>query len=580
MDNKKSSKETLRKLLYSDSDDKRKMFLNINLLRELKKHLLEHMKEKERGCINLYQIENYLIERALDPLTEEIYKDCEHLINDTLNYLRSRPDYWIINSEVYLDIISKNGKIYYSDDKYINKDLVAIYNFIYKNSFKKITSSSQTTAHEINDYLNDENYPIEKLVNDADYCKFLNLLERDSCLEIDESKKLLYDINILPLIFKFILSKYSEELNKNFSSDYDLNLFQVKIQNFILFFSYIEYNESLASLWIQKPENLPINPNAKKYRLRLSKINEEELDKIYLENQIKIFNLQEKINHFKNTKLVVEFFQFLKQNNTREIINSLEINQEKSENKMNLILYSYILLNNVFNLLKEYLKVNLDNGFNLKEKLLTPFINQDMKTLHKNFRKYFSSFKLLKNLYSEIINENDRKLKEIVEFYVYVIENKNSYEGSLYLMIKYMKFNKVRYNSNTDVCFNTYEKCFGTNLNLEKLDILANEYVNDYYEHETSKMKRIYKMENAGINWNERDLKNFEDGLVLYGHCQLANTKIAKFMGNHIEPSHVKWFRGRICKEKRIQKKIEKEMKIKEMRKRKNISWKAAPQEL
>jgi hypothetical protein len=75
MEKKKlNSNEILRKLLYSDnSDDKHRNYLNINLLRELKRHLLDNMTEKEKGCINLYHLENYLIERALDPLTEEIY---------------------------------------------------------------------------------------------------------------------------------------------------------------------------------------------------------------------------------------------------------------------------------------------------------------------------------------------------------------------------------------------------------------------------------------------------------------------------------------------------------------------------
>ena len=35
------------------------------------------MTEKERGCINLYHLENYLIEQALDPSTEYNYKDFE-----------------------------------------------------------------------------------------------------------------------------------------------------------------------------------------------------------------------------------------------------------------------------------------------------------------------------------------------------------------------------------------------------------------------------------------------------------------------------------------------------------------------
>jgi hypothetical protein len=75
MELNKFSKESLKKLLYSDhSDDSQRVYLNINLLRKFKNFLIENMTEKEKGCIHLYHLENYLIERALDPLTEEIYK--------------------------------------------------------------------------------------------------------------------------------------------------------------------------------------------------------------------------------------------------------------------------------------------------------------------------------------------------------------------------------------------------------------------------------------------------------------------------------------------------------------------------
>ena len=68
-------KEGLKKLLYSDhTDDKQRNYLNINLLRYLKDYLLNSLSEKERGCIHLYHLENYLIERALDPSTEESFK--------------------------------------------------------------------------------------------------------------------------------------------------------------------------------------------------------------------------------------------------------------------------------------------------------------------------------------------------------------------------------------------------------------------------------------------------------------------------------------------------------------------------
>jgi hypothetical protein len=76
MENKNFNKDAwLKKLLYNDNaEDRQRMYLNINLLRQFKEYLFEKMTEKEKGCINLYHLENYLIERALDPTTEEIYK--------------------------------------------------------------------------------------------------------------------------------------------------------------------------------------------------------------------------------------------------------------------------------------------------------------------------------------------------------------------------------------------------------------------------------------------------------------------------------------------------------------------------
>jgi hypothetical protein len=65
----------LKKLLYSDNkEDKQGVYMNINLLRHLKEYIYQRLTEKEKGCINLYHLENYLIERSLDPTTEENYK--------------------------------------------------------------------------------------------------------------------------------------------------------------------------------------------------------------------------------------------------------------------------------------------------------------------------------------------------------------------------------------------------------------------------------------------------------------------------------------------------------------------------
>jgi hypothetical protein len=135
----------------------------------------------------------------------------------------------------------------------------------------------------------------------------------------------------------------------------------------------------------------------------------------------------------------------------------------------------------------------------------------------------------------------------------------------------------INHNSNQSE-INIFEKQFCSNITDQKLNFIEDEYVNNYYLNPDNIDKRIYKTENAGINWSNEDLKKFDDGLRLFGHCQLANNKIAKYMGSHIEVSHVKLFRGKISKERRIKKKKEKEQKICEMKKKRNLNWKVLPQ--
>jgi hypothetical protein len=65
----------LKRLLYSDHmEDRQGTYLNVNLLRHFKDYLFDKLTNKEKGCINLYHLENYLIERSLDSSTEELYK--------------------------------------------------------------------------------------------------------------------------------------------------------------------------------------------------------------------------------------------------------------------------------------------------------------------------------------------------------------------------------------------------------------------------------------------------------------------------------------------------------------------------
>jgi hypothetical protein len=300
-----TNNDGLAKLLYSDnSDEKQRNYLNINLLRYLKNYLLQSMTQKERGCINLYHLENYLIERALDPMTEEIYKNGEELIHDTLNYLRSRHDYWIKNSEVYLEIVNKGFNP--EDDKYVNKDLIAVYNYIYQSEIREdrshmIVDATTDPDFDVIDLLDDKT-----VLNNPDYLEFVELLQSNDYIAIDPAKRLVFDSTVVPLIFSYCV--------KNFGVND--NMVGTKLQNLILFFSYVGYHEELDILWNNTKEDKDIlqTANSKKYNLRLSKLNEDEMDALYIQKQIKIFELQEKLSAVKNFHLVENFLSYLKAN--------------------------------------------------------------------------------------------------------------------------------------------------------------------------------------------------------------------------------------------------------------------------
>lgn len=257
-------------------------------------------------------------------------------------------------------------------------------------------------------------------------------------------------------------------------------------------------------------------------------------------------------------KKLKNFSFFLRQNKIKEEIVKDENNNsfKNNENKMKIILSAYTLLLNIFNMFDYYLNTlsTIKNNFNKNE--------ENSFDDHKNLFETYKNFPLLhKNI---IIDQFE--LSNFVKFYIKVIEKKQNYDGCIKIINNCNQINKTTQKN---------EIIFGTsNLTESKLEQICSSYLKDYYNTEDTKNKRIYKMENAGSNWTQEDIKRFNEGMRLYGHCQLANTKIAKYMGSHIETSHVKLFRSKISKEKRIKRKQEKEIKITEMKKKRNATWK------
>jgi hypothetical protein len=196
--------------------------------------------------------------------------------------------------------------------------------------------------------------------------------------------------------------------------------------------------------------------------------------------------------------------------------------------------------------------------------LVHSYINQTTPTTDLDLKTIFESFKKLKHYYKAPLS--DKEISTYLNLYHELIENKQNYNNCVQLLKKYQNFSK---NIKIPIDEKQFDKQFCSNLTEIKLNQIHTDYIDNYYETQANKTKRIYKMENAG----KEDIKNFENGMRLFNHCQLANNKIAKY-GTHIEVSHVKLLRGKISREKRMKKKQEKDIKISEMKKNKNLNWK------
>lgn len=68
--------------------------------------------------------------------------------------------------------------------------------------------------------------------------------------------------------------------------------------------------------------------------------------------------------------------------------------------------------------------------------------------------------------------------------------------------------------------------------------------LNRHYNSPEEVKKRSYRyFSNERTPWSKDDFEKFYEGLELYNSEQLANKKIARHMGNHIDPNHVRYER-------------------------------------
>ena len=73
-DNENNTENSLTKLLNVDNyEDHERMFINVNLLRDLNNHLKSQLTDIELGCLNEYYLESYLIEKTFDQNIRDIY---------------------------------------------------------------------------------------------------------------------------------------------------------------------------------------------------------------------------------------------------------------------------------------------------------------------------------------------------------------------------------------------------------------------------------------------------------------------------------------------------------------------------
>lgn len=75
-----------------------------------------------------------------------------------------------------------------------------------------------------------------------------------------------------------------------------------------------------------------------------------------------------------------------------------------------------------------------------------------------------------------------------------------------------------------------------------------------HYESVGERTKRSYRYYSVDrVPWTDRDFTAFYRALELYNHEALANKRIAKYMGKHIDPNHVRYERQQHNKRRKLE---------------------------
>jgi len=144
--------------------------------------------------------------------------------------MRNNSEFWIVNSQVYLDIRKKTEEKF-SPDLLKNLDLIATFN--YRNYCNihcnlKIGVEGKTNNKTDKDNINGHNITngnsinsLQSLELNGDLKDLYNLMNRDNSLPFSDGENIIiFEMHFIPLIFQFFQLKYEDffnELNEQYS---------------------------------------------------------------------------------------------------------------------------------------------------------------------------------------------------------------------------------------------------------------------------------------------------------------------------------------------------------------------------
>ena len=483
-------------------------------LRTLKNDIIKKLSPLEKGCLNHYALENFLIEQYGNCYDYEAnVNDADYSVNvdNVLLIIRDDVKYWAENSEIYMNILKQSDNA--NDVEFTNKALYSIYNYIHQNPNINFTDDKVKEDMMID-------------INENEMDKYEHGL-----IETEENAYYCFNFNILRDIYRFLL-KDRNDINVND---------KIKIQNMLLYLilaNNIKSTTEIISLSTLK---------TKKYLLRREKKIDEEKE---IKAQIKIIELQDKLAVIKENKNIKEFMNWCHsteispyEGNTKQYYRGRGSNIENEilskTDKLPFILKTYTILNNIIVIARYYIS-------RLNDTTQIEYTDENNKIL-------------LESIQNEIYHEDSEKVRNIYAYYIKFIDSSQNHKAKNDIMLRMSN----RLNNKEE--------------DEKEIKKVCEDYVHNYYYREDTIAKRKYYEEYAGLTWSKEDMEKFELGCQLYKGSFLPNNKIAKFMGNHIFTSHVKAIRNRISKEFRKKSKLLKSTVIEKMRKKKNKKWKILP---